>query len=205
LQIGCAPLTVVRHGEHSLPHVASAVSSEHLPLQSCVPEGQTHVPAEHILPPLHALSQPPQCSLSVFTSTQASPQAMRPLLHSKAHAPARQTASARATIVRHCMPQAPQFCGSFMRSTQACPQSVGEAAGQPDTQPSAPAHIGVPAVHAVPQSPQCSAVLRSVSQPNSGSIEQLAQPAAHAEASNSHLPCGEQVTEPTTFGSRVQS
>jgi hypothetical protein len=156
-QIGWAPLTFVMHGEHSVPQVASELSSEHLPLQSCVPCGHAQLPDEHIMPPVQALSQAPQCWLSVMTSTHA------------------------------------------------LPQSVGVAAGQPEEQPSGPAQTGVPPLHAVVQSPQCSAVLMSVSQPNSKSMEQLAHPAAHAEPSNSHLPSGEHVTEPLTFGNNVQS
>jgi hypothetical protein len=43
-QTGVAPETLVRHGEHIVPHVATSSSLTHLPLQSCVPAAHSQRP-----------------------------------------------------------------------------------------------------------------------------------------------------------------
>jgi hypothetical protein len=167
------------------PHVATSVLLTHFPLQSCVPEPHSHRPWLQLAPLGHFIPQLPQFATSALVSTHALPQAVEPSGHLNPQTPASHVAIARATSVLHACSHEPQWVASVWRSAQAPPQRVGVCAGQPETQPIAPAHTGVPPLHAVSQVPQVAACLRSVSQPFSGSPAQLPYPGAHAVASNS--------------------
>ena len=75
------------------------------------------------------------------------------------------------------MPQAPQWCASFVKSTQAPLHSVW-----PPGHPQCPLMHGVPALHATPQVPQLAAlVIRSTQAPL-----QAVCPFGHA---TTHCPC----------------
>jgi hypothetical protein len=70
------------------------------------------------------------------------------VLHVKVHPLCTHAASALATFVVHVWPQVLQLAPSLVVSTQLPLQSVGAAAGQPETHeydPPAPAQTGVPA------------------------------------------------------------
>jgi len=94
-------------------------------------------------------------------------------------------------------------------STHVPLQSVGVAAGQPETHVypalADPEQTGVPPPHETVQLPQCAAWVMFVSQPSAGSPLQSAQPAAHADPEKEHLPAAVQVVAPLTFGRFVQS
>jgi hypothetical protein len=132
------------------------VVSTHVPLQSVgVAAGQpdTHVEFLHsgVLPP-HACADPhpPQLLLSSVKLTQAPLQSVYPLLHVKVHALLTHLAVALATPVEHAFPQVPQSLALLVASTHVPPQSVGVAAGQPETQVD-PEHTGAAPLHACPE------------------------------------------------------
>ncbi len=152
---------VVHRFAHVWQSFTLLVVSTHAPPQSVgVAAGQpeTHMEFWHSgVPPLHAYAepQPPQLLLSLVKSTHAPLQSVYPLLHVKVHAPETHAAVALAMPVEHAFVQEPQSFALFAVSTQVPPQSVGVAAGQPETHAD-PAHTGVPPLHAndAPQPPQ---------------------------------------------------
>jgi hypothetical protein len=90
------------------------------------------------------LSQPPQCAVDVFVSTQPPPQAVSPVEQPAAHCPAWQTCPAG-----QAWPQLPQLAALLVRLAQVPLHSIS-----PVAQPQCPPMQGVPAGHAVPQAPQ---------------------------------------------------
>jgi hypothetical protein len=112
-------------------------------------------PLTHVEPAAQGVPQPPQLLLSVCSLTQAPLQSVVPLLHAKVHAPLTHLAVALATLVEHAFPQVPQSLALLVASTHVPPQSVGVAAGQPETHVDRE-HTGVLPLHAypAPQPPQ---------------------------------------------------
>jgi hypothetical protein len=87
------------------------------------------------------------------------------------------------SIAQSC-PQAPQLAGSESRFTHLDPQRLGSDPTQLDEQAGVPEVLeqsAVGAVHVVPQAPQLSGRLRSVSQPSSGLLEQWPRPEVQAD------------------------
>jgi len=118
---------------------------------------------------VHALPQVPQLLRSLvvwisqpFDATLS--QSAKPALHEPmAHIELLQAAVALGSV--HTLLHVPQLLGSLVVLTHEVPlQSVGVAAGQPDTHIE-DEHNGVPPVHALWQSPQLVARARFVSQP----------------------------------------
>jgi hypothetical protein len=60
-----APFAGIGQGAQRALHESGDVSLLQLPPQSCVPAGHAQVPAWHVIPPLHAIPQPPQFLLSL--------------------------------------------------------------------------------------------------------------------------------------------
>jgi len=162
-----------------------------------------HVPRTQVFPPEHALSQAPQCRLSVDVSTHVVPHAVNVAAQLKPQRPRSHKAWARATLVVHDVLQSPQCIASDCKLAQLAPHKLGAAAGQPETHTPSE-HIGMFAGHSTPQRPQFAACVTSVSQPVIGSVEQCAQPLAQLAASSMQVPA-EQFTFPATLGSNVQS
>jgi hypothetical protein len=61
------------------------------------------LPLWHVVPPLHTMLQPPQLALSLVSSTQYVPQAVKPLLHVSV-----QSAATQVWLPEQATPQAPQ-------------------------------------------------------------------------------------------------
>lgn len=93
----------------------------HTPLHAVAPDGHTHLPAEHDVPPLHTVPHAPQCELLVCRDTQIEPQTDWPAGH--AHTPPEQACPAR-----HARPQAPQLAVFVRRSTHEVPHVAWLAA-----------------------------------------------------------------------------
>jgi hypothetical protein len=53
------------HAVHEVPQLLTDVLLEHVPLQSCCPDGQPQTPPVHVLPPVHLVPQPPQLFASL--------------------------------------------------------------------------------------------------------------------------------------------
>jgi hypothetical protein len=105
---------------------------------------------------------------------------------------------------------APQLVGSDVRSTHFVAHRFGDGATQLDEQAKAVPDIEQSAVGATqvfPQEPQFACVLRSVSQPSSGRVEQCPKPAEQAAAGTTQAPelHVTPVAPGLTFGSVVQS
>ncbi len=74
------------------PQCAALVAvSTQAPLQRVCPAGHTHMPIEHVVPPVQALPQAPQLVASEPVSTHALPQAVRPIEHEVWQRPAEHT------------------------------------------------------------------------------------------------------------------
>jgi hypothetical protein len=100
------------------------------------------------------------------------------VLQVNVHALLAQAAEALATLVVHVLPQALQFFGSLVRSTQLSLQFVGVALGHTETQayvPASPAAQTAVPVHALAQLPQFAGVVSSTHAPPS----QRPYPTAH--------------------------
>jgi hypothetical protein len=112
-----------------LTHVAP------LPVPHIVsPAPQTQFEPWQADPPTHVDPHAPQLALSVVVSTHAPAQRVKPLLHVNVHALETHTGDALATVVAQAAPQVLQSLALLVRSTHVVPQSVGVAAGQPETQ-----------------------------------------------------------------------
>jgi hypothetical protein len=82
------PLVGTGHALHDDgPHEPVDELLTHLPMHSCVPDGQPQWPAWHVLPPAHANIEPhpPQLLLSFCSSTQAPPHGVYPGLQVNVH------------------------------------------------------------------------------------------------------------------------
>jgi len=106
--------------------------------------------------------------------------------------------------------QAPQLVGSDFRSTHLVVHKSGEGDAQLDEQVKVVPFIEQSAVGATqvfPHAPQLDCVLRSVSQPSSGRVEQCPKPEAQAAAGTTQAPelHVTPVAPGLTFGSVVQS
>jgi hypothetical protein len=154
----------------------------HVPPLHAYPGGQSdvnvhvvvHWPLWHVMPPEHAWAdpQPPQLFGSFAKLAQTPLHSVKPGSHVKVHAPPTQPGCALATLVEQVRPQAPQLFVSVCASTQAPPQRVLAAAGQPDAHEYAPpsvpaAQTGVPpsVAQTVPHAPQLAAVVRATQAP----------------------------------------
>jgi hypothetical protein len=111
-----------------------------------VPAGQTflHVPPPQMLPAGHTVPQAPQLLGSVWVSVQIPLQAIVPVWHMEAQAPAAHTCPAG-----HAMLHAPQCAGSLVVSTHWLLHEV-----RPAPQAHVPPRHREPPVHATPQAPQ---------------------------------------------------
>jgi hypothetical protein len=153
---------VLQENEHAwLVHTALALTTPvvqvlHAPpfpqAVGVVPVEQTP-DAQQPLP--QDVPQAPQLFESVFSSTHAPLQLVKPVLHATTHALFEQDAVALATVVVQAVPQPPQWLESLVVSAHALPHSVGVALGQPEAQAEA-TQTGVPAsaLHWVVQPPQ---------------------------------------------------
>jgi len=129
---------------HAWPQVWQStmlvVVSTQLPLQSVgVAAGQPEAHEYEVPDPTHAgvlplqtLPQPPQLA-ELESWTQAPLQKVYPVSQANPHTLVTHTGWALATAVEHALPQEVQLFASLVVSTQAPLQSVGAAAGHPDT------------------------------------------------------------------------
>src|SRR5258708_38758996 len=88
-------------------------------------------------------------------------------------------------------PQVPQLFRSVFKSTHELSHLSGVVPPQLRTQVGAPATFaqnGAAMVHFLPQPPQFSGLVVSVSQTSAGLVEQWAGPAAHPSAGATHRP-----------------
>jgi hypothetical protein len=143
------------HAEHSVPQELVDVLLVHVPLQSCMPAGQTQLPAWQLLPPVHTVPQPPQLPLSVpvFTHVPVGEPVGHPMLP-VGHT---QVPALQLPPMRHALLHMPQLPGSFIQFTHLVPQRLGCVASLVHAKPQLPAlHVatplegGVHAVHIVP-------------------------------------------------------
>ena len=93
--------------------MASALVSTQAPLQAVAPPSQAHTLALQCWPTVQTTRQAPQLRSSSRTSTQAAPQAVRPLPQLVVQLPPLQTWLAPQTL-----PQRPQLRGSLAGITQ---------------------------------------------------------------------------------------
>jgi hypothetical protein len=99
----------------------SALTSAHVPAQSRVPAGQTHLPPLQSCEALHAFVHEPQCRSSVAVSTQALEQLVSPDSQLDAQTPRLQTCPV------HALPQPPQWLGSLAGSTHRSLQRMSRS------------------------------------------------------------------------------
>jgi hypothetical protein len=108
----------------------------------------------------------------------------------------------------HAFVQLPQWLRLTVVSTHVPPHSVGSGALHAAAHaydPGEPAQTGALDMHTFMHAPQLAVCDRSVSQPSSWLPLQSPQPGAHEDAGNEQAPAAEQLTEPVTCGSVVQS
>jgi hypothetical protein len=153
-QVG-VKLVGLGQAEHSVPQELVEVLLMHVPLQSCMPAGQTQLPAWQLLPPVHTVPQPPQLLLSlpeIFTHVVGLEvgHPMLPVGHTQALV-------LQLPPTRHALLHMPQLPGSFVKFTHLVPQRLGCAGSLVQAKPQLPAlHVatplegGVHAVHIVP-------------------------------------------------------
>ena len=102
------------------------------------------MPAVQTLPPVQATPHPPQLAESLFVSTHALAQDVRPAPQEDVHSPAEHT-----WPDAHFVVHAPQWDASFAMSKHEPPQFV-----VPPGQAHEPAVQTMPPVHAMPHPPQ---------------------------------------------------
>jgi hypothetical protein len=152
----------------AVPHAPQLLTSvprtlTHVPLQSVWPEGQLHVPALHVCPPLQACPQLPQLALSVCLFVQA------PLQRSGSAAVGHwQVPFWQVSYDGHAMTHVPQWFESDVRRAHVPPQFVWPPV-HPVAHANAPAsegvHTGVGSVQLTPHPPQLDFEERSVAHP----------------------------------------
>jgi len=116
-------------------------------------------------------------------------QSVYPPLQTKVHALPAHVAVALAMLVEHGFVHMPQLLALLVVSTHVPLQSVGVAAGQPETHAEL-SHTGVPPLHAwpAPQPPQSALSLEKSTHAPLQSVYPLLQVTAHALATHAAVP-----------------
>lgn len=116
----------------------------HVPPHDTCPDGHSHAPAAHAVPPEHLTPHAPQLALSPVVSTHAPPHETRPTGQA-----AMQRPNEHDSLAAQAWPHVPQLFGSVPSFTHALPHAVS-----PRRQTQRPArHSFVPS-QALPQAPQ---------------------------------------------------
>ena len=177
------------HAVHDVPHVAGELSATHTPLHRWKPalHAKPHTPAVQVAVALagagaHAVHDAPHVSGSA-SLTHAPAHRWKPALHAKPHTLAVHVGVALATLGQ-IMPQAPQFSGSVVGSTQLVPQASGAGdthEAMHDAVVPTIWHKGAAPEHASVHEPQVAGKARFASQPFVGFVSQSAKPTLHVK------------------------